>query len=129
MSKVLVVDDSYAEMQMIESMLKAAHHSVIALPDADHVEDLIVAEGPDVIVLDVVLPGRNGFQVCRDLRSDERFAHIPVVLCTSKGQESDKFWGKQQGANAHIAKPFTAGELLATVERVLNGNRRNDVSL
>ena len=61
--------------------------------------------GWDVIVLDVVMPGRNGFQACRDLKSDDRFKNIPIVLCTSKGQESDKFWGQQQGANGYVVKP------------------------
>jgi DNA-binding response OmpR family regulator len=119
MSKVLVVDDSYAEMQMIESILKGAHYSVVALPDADHLEDVIAADKPAVIVLDVVMPGRNGFQVCRDLKNDKRFSNIPIVLCTSKGQESDKFWGLQQGANAHVVKPFKAEDLLAAVRRAL----------
>jgi DNA-binding response OmpR family regulator len=123
MSKVLVVDDSYAEMQMMESILKGADYSVTALPDADHIEDIIVADKPDVIVLDIVMPGRNGFQVCRDLKSDERFFGIPIVLCTSKGQESDKFWGLQQGANAHVVKPFKAKDLLAAVKQALQPQR------
>jgi twitching motility two-component system response regulator PilH len=117
--KILVVDDSYAEMQMMESVLKGAEYSVVALPDAAHIEEIIVADKPDVIVLDIVMPGRNGFQVCRDLKTDERFVDIPIVLCTSKGQESDKFWGMQQGANAHVVKPFKAQDLLAAVKRVL----------
>ena len=66
------------------------------------------------------MPGRNGFQACRDLKSDDRFKNIPVVLCTSKSQESDKFWGQQQGANGYIVKPFKGEELLATVKKALN---------
>jgi DNA-binding response OmpR family regulator len=123
MRRILVVDDSYAEMQMIESILKAADYSVVALPDADHIEDIIVADKPDVIVLDIVMPGRNGFQVCRDLKHDERFFAIPIVLCTSKGQESDKFWGLQQGATAHVVKPFKAKDLLAAVKQALESQR------
>jgi DNA-binding response OmpR family regulator len=123
MHRVLVVDDSYAEMQMMESLLKGADYSVVALPDADHIEDIIVADKPDVIVLDIVMPGRNGFQVCRDLKNDERFSGIPIVLCTSKGQESDKFWGLQQGANAHVVKPFKAQDLLAAVKQALRCQR------
>ena len=119
MAKILVVDDSYAEMQMMESILKSAQYSVVALPDAAHIEEIIVADKPDVIVLDIVMPGRNGFQVCRDLKSDERFFNIPIVLCTSKGQESDRFWGVQQGASAHVVKPFKAQDLLAAVTTAL----------
>lgn len=119
MSKIVVVDDSYAELQMIESYLKAASHTVVSFPNTDKLEDKIAAEKPDLIVLDVVMPGRNGFQACRDLKNDDRFKGIPIVLCTSKGQESDKFWGQQQGANGHVVKPFKSEDLLAAVKRAL----------
>lgn len=120
MSKIVVVDDSYAELQMIEGYLKAANHTVVSFPNTDKLEDKIAAEKPDLIVMDVVMPGRNGFQACRDLKNDDRFKGIPVVLCTSKGQESDKFWGQQQGANGHVVKPFKAEDLLAAVKRALS---------
>ncbi|GMV51428.1 MAG: Transcriptional regulatory protein OmpR [Nitrospirae bacterium] len=120
MSKIVVVDDSYAELQMIESYLKSANHTVVSYPNADKLEDKLAADRPDLIVLDVVMPGRNGFQACRDLKSDDRFKNIPIVLCTSKGQESDKFWGQQQGANGYVVKPFKAEDLVAAVKRALN---------
>jgi twitching motility two-component system response regulator PilH len=113
------VDDSYAELQMIESYLKAASHTVVSFPNTEKLEDKIAAEKPDLIVMDVVMPGRNGFQACRDLKNDDRFKGIPIVLCTSKGQESDKFWGQQQGANGHVVKPFKSEDLLAAVKRAL----------
>jgi DNA-binding response OmpR family regulator len=99
MSKIVVVDDSYAELQMIEGYLKAASHTVVSFPNTDKLEDKIVSEKPDLIVMDVVMPGRNGFQ---------------------KGQERDKFWGQQQGANGYVVKPFKAEDLLAAVKRALN---------
>jgi twitching motility two-component system response regulator PilH len=120
MSKIVVVDDSVAEQQLIESYLKAAHHTVVICPNTDHLEDKIIAEKPDLIVMDVVMPGRNGFQACRDLKSDDRFKGIPIILCTSKGNESDKFWGQQQGANAHVVKPFKSDDLLQVVKRLLH---------
>jgi twitching motility two-component system response regulator PilH len=119
MSKIVVVDDSYAELQMIESYLKAASHTVVSFPNTEKLEDKIAAEKPDLIVMDVVMPGRNGFQACRNLKNDDRFKGIPIVLCTSKGQESDKFWGQQQGANGHVVKPFKSEDLLAAVKRAL----------
>lgn len=119
MSKIVVVDDSYAELQLIEAYLKTAQHTVVSFPNTDQLEDKIAAEQPDLIVMDVVMPGRNGFQACRDLKNDERFKNIPVVLCTSKGNESDKFWGQQQGANGHVVKPFKSEELLQAVKRAL----------
>jgi DNA-binding response OmpR family regulator len=120
MSKIVVVDDSYAELQLIEGYLKSANHTVISYPNTDKLEDKLAVDKPDLIVLDVVMPGRNGFQACRDLKSDDRFKNIPVVLCTSKGQESDKFWGQQQGANGYVVKPFKAEDLVAAVKRALN---------
>jgi len=121
MSKIVVVDDSYAELQLIESYLKAAHHTVVSFSNTDKLEDKIAEEKPDLIVLDVVMPGRNGFQACRDLKNDDRFKNIPIVLCTSKGNESDKFWGQQQGASGHVVKPFKSDDLLQAVKRALNG--------
>ena len=120
MSKIVVVDDLYAELQLIEGYLKSANHTVISYPNTDKLEDKLAVDKPDLIVLDVVMPGRNGFQACRDLKSDDRFKNIPVVLCTSKGQESDKFWGQQQGANGYVVKPFKAEDLVAAVKRALN---------
>ncbi len=120
MSKIVVVDDSYAELQMIEGYLKSANHTVVSYLSADKLEEKLAIEKPDLIILDVVMPGRNGFQACRDLKNDDRFKNIPVVLCTSKGQESDKFWGQQQGANGYVVKPFKPEDLLAAVKRALN---------
>jgi DNA-binding response OmpR family regulator len=119
MSKIVIVDDVYSEVQLIEGILKSANHTVVSYLTADKLEEKLAIEKPDVVILDVIMPGRNGFQACRDLKSDDRFKDIPIVLCTSKGQESDKFWGQQQGANAYIAKPFKPEDLLAAVKKVL----------
>ena len=101
MSKIVVVDDSYAELQLIEGYLKSANHTVVSYPNTDKLEDKLALDKPDLIVLDVVMPGRNGFQACRDLKSD-------------------KFWGQQQGANGYVVKPFKAEDLVAAVKRALN---------
>lgn len=119
MSKVVVVDDVYAELQLIEGYLKSANHTVVSYLSADKLEEKLAGDRPDLIILDVIMPGRNGFQVCRDLKSDDRFKNIPVMLCTSKAQESDKFWGQQQGANAYVVKPFKPDELLSAVKKAL----------
>lgn len=119
MSKIMVVDDSYAEMQLIEGCLKGANHTVVTFPNSEKLEEKVASEKPDLIVLDVVMPGRNGFQACRDLKNDDRTKNIPIILCTSKGNESDKFWGQQQGANGHIVKPFKPEDLLAAIKKVM----------
>jgi len=119
MGKIVVVDDSYAELQLIESVLKGANHTVVSYPNTEKLEEKLLTDRPDMIIMDVVMPGRNGFQACRDLKNDERFKSIPVVLCSSKGQESDKFWGQQQGANGYVVKPFKNEDLVAAVKKVL----------
>jgi DNA-binding response OmpR family regulator len=119
MSKITVVDDSNAELQLIENYLRSARHTVVSYPNCDKLEDKLASDKPDLIILDVIMPGRNGFQACRDLKNDDRFKSIPVLLCTSKGQESDKFWGKQQGADGYVVKPFKAEELLTAVNKLL----------
>ncbi|MDZ4732238.1 MAG: response regulator [Nitrospirota bacterium] len=119
MSKIVVVDDSYADVQLIEAFLKAANYTVVSFPNSDQLEDKVASEKPDLIVMDVVMPGRNGFQACRDLKSDDRCKNIPIILCTSKGNASDKFWGERQGANGYIVKPFKTEDLLATVKKVM----------
>lgn len=119
MGKIVVVDDSYAELQLIESVLKGASHAVVSYPNTEKLEEKLLTDRPDLIIMDVVMPGRNGFQACRDLKNDERFKSIPVILCSSKGQESDKFWGQQQGANGYVVKPFKNEDLLAAVKKIL----------
>jgi CheY-like chemotaxis protein len=119
MSKIIVVDDSYAELQLIEGCLKAANYTVVSFPSSDKLEEKVAAEKPDLIVMDVVMPGRNGFQACRDLKSDDRCKHIPIILCTSKNNESDRFWGQQQGANNYITKPFKTEDLLVAVKKAI----------
>lgn len=119
MSKIVVVDDSYADIQMIEGCLKGANHTVVPYASTDDLEEKVAIEKPDLIVLDVIMPGRNGFQACRDLKNDDRCKTIPILLCTSKGNESDKFWGLQQGANGYIVKPFKAEDLLAAVKKAM----------
>ena len=89
-------------------------------------EERLTVDLPDLIILDILMPGRNGFQACRDLKTDQRFKNIPIVLCSTKGQESDKFWGQQQGASAYVVKPFKAEELLTAVRRVLPSRDTND---
>ncbi len=120
MSKIVVVDDSFAEAQMIEGYLKAANHTVITYSNTDKLEEKLVNDKPELLVMDVVMPGRNGFQACRDIKNDDRLKSIPVILCTSKGNDSDKFWGEQQGANGYVVKPFKAEDLLMAVKKALH---------
>jgi DNA-binding response OmpR family regulator len=115
--KILVVDDSQAETRLLQSVLQQAGFHSVAINDPTRVEEKIEEERPNVILLDVVMPQRNGFQVCRDLKNQESYAKIPVILVTSKTAPSDRYWGEQQGANGYVAKPFTPDELISAVKR------------
>ncbi len=115
--KVLIVDDSPAEVKLMTSLLEKEGYWPVGLNDPKLVEEAIVHERPSVILLDIVMPDRNGYQVCRDLKGNAEFNSIPVIMVTSKGSASDKFWGEQQGADGYVTKPFTRDELLRAVRR------------
>jgi len=115
--KVLIVDDSPAQVKLIQSFLENEGYRPIGLNDPKRVEEAIAVERPSVILLDVVMPERNGFQVCRELKGSTEFNTIPVILVTSKDSASDKYWGQQQGADGYVTKPFTREELLRAVRR------------
>lgn len=117
MKKILIVDDSLAESRLMEALLQEAGYIPVAISDARAIEAMIENERPQLILLDVVMPERNGFQVCRDLKARNEFARIPVVLVTSKNTDSDKFWAQQQGADGYVTKPFTKEQLLGAVQK------------
>ncbi len=117
LKKVLIVDDSPAQVKLIQSLLEPEGYFSVALHDPRRVEDTITAERPSLILLDVVMPERNGFQVCRELKENVKFNAIPVILVTSKDTASDRYWGQQQGADGYVTKPFTREELLRAVRR------------
>jgi DNA-binding response OmpR family regulator len=115
--KVLIVDDAPSQVQLIKGLLEPEGYWPVGLNDPKRIEELISSERPSVILLDVVMPGRNGFQVCRELKSSAEFSSIPVILVTSKDTPSDRYWGEQQGADGYVTKPFTREELLRAVRR------------
>jgi len=116
-TKVLVVDDSQAEIRLLQSVLQQGGFHSVAISDPTKIEETIEEERPNVILLDVVMPQRNGFQALRELKSQEPYSRIPVILVTSKAAPSDRYWGEQQGANGFVAKPFTPEELINAVRR------------
>ena len=106
--KVLIVDDSPAQVKLIQGLLEPEGYWPVGLSDPKRVEEAIAIEKPNVILLDVVMPERNGFQVCRELKGNIKFNAIPVILVTSKDTASDRYWGQQQGADGYVTKPFHA---------------------
>ena len=116
-AKVMVVDDAYSELKLMESILVGAGHQVVSLIDGDALEDKVTSERPDVLLLDIVMPKRNGYELLRALKRNAQTKTTPVVLVSSKNQESDRAWGKRQGADDYLAKPFTSDQLLTMVGR------------
>jgi CheY-like chemotaxis protein len=121
MARILIADDSATDLAFIHEALKGTPHQLVTARDGQEAEAKVRAQAFDLIILDVVMPQKNGFQVCRDLKKDPRFQHIPIILTTSKSGDSDKFWGKKQGADEYITKPFEPVDILLAVKRQLGG--------
>jgi twitching motility two-component system response regulator PilH len=121
MSTVLVVEDSLAQRQMISDLLKSSGLKVAVASDGVEALENIQKFNPDLVVLDIVMPRMNGYEVCRRLKADPKTQNVPVVMCSSKGEEFDRYWGMKQGADAYIAKPFQPTELIGTVKQLLRG--------
>ena len=121
MSKVLVVDDSLTQRQIISDLLKDDGMIVAIARDGQEALDRVSKHAFDLVVLDIVMPKMNGYEVCRKIKSDPRTKDVPVVMCSSKGEEFDRFWGMKQGADAYIAKPFNRPEFISTIRRLLRG--------
>jgi CheY-like chemotaxis protein len=119
MSKILVVDDVPSELEIICRILQDAGMQVIRAGDGEEAIALIREVPPDLVVLDVVMPRMNGFEVIRELRSDRATAHLPVVFCTHKNTDIDKAWGTDLGADAFLSKPFEPQQLVNIVQRLL----------
>mgnify|MGYP001316471643 CR=1 FL=1 len=117
--KILVVDDSWTELTLISTPLRNSGFEVITAIDGDEALEKVFRERPHCIVLDVVLPKQNGFQLCRKLKDWEGSRHIPIILLTSKSTPLDKSWGLRQGADMYMTKPFDTDELVANVRRLV----------
>lgn len=116
--KILVVEDSPTERHMLlEALTKKGYEVVVAVDGNDGVAKA-KAEMPDLIIMDVVMPGVNGFQATRQITRDESTRHIPVIICTTKNLETDKIWGMRQGALAYMVKPIDHTQLLERIATI-----------
>ncbi len=113
--KILLVDDSKTELHHLSDILGKRGYAVRTAENGDEAMRRLEEQLPDLILMDVVMPGQNGFQLTRQITRDPRYAEVPVIMCTSKGQETDKVWGLRQGARDYIVKPVQADELLAKI--------------
>jgi len=117
-SKILVVDDSKTELHHLSELLHKRGYTVRTAASGEEAMRKLAEEKPDLILMDVVMPGQNGFQLTRAITRDPRFADVPVIMCTSKNQETDRVWGMRQGAKDYIVKPVQADELIAKIRQL-----------
>jgi twitching motility two-component system response regulator PilH len=113
--KILVVDDSPTERAFIQNLLVKNGYEVVLADSGENGIAKAKSEKPDLVLMDVVMPGLNGFQATRTISRDEETKHIPVMICTTKSQETDKIWGMRQGARDYVVKPIVEAELLAKI--------------
>ncbi|HWU84938.1 MAG TPA: response regulator [Rhodocyclaceae bacterium] len=111
--KILVVDDSATERHVLVTLLEGKGYTIITASNGEEGVAAAKREQPDLILMDVVMPGMNGYQATRTISRDEATKHIPVIMCTSKDQETDKIWGMRQGALDYLVKPVDGDALLA----------------
>lgn len=114
--KVLVVDDSKTELMYMTNLLQKKGMQVRTAENADEAFRRLAEELPDLILMDVVMPGKNGFQLTRTISRDPLYADVPIILCTSKNLETDRVWGMRQGARGYITKPVNPLELQAQID-------------
>ena len=119
MSRILIVDDSPTESFKISGVLKRHGHEVLAAESGEQALQVARDSQPDLILMDIVMPGLNGFQATRQLTRDPATSAIPVVMLTSKSQEADRIWGERQGARGYLVKPVDDSVLVATISQVL----------
>ena len=120
MVKVLVVEDTPSEMKLMTLYLKDNGYQVISADNAKDGLSLVDKEKPDVVITDVVMEGMNGFEFCRTLKKNPDTSKIPVIACTSRDQDLDKLWGKKQGVDVYVTKPYSQDDIINAVKSVAN---------
>ena len=121
MARILVVDDSPTETEAFRSMLEKNGHQVLTAENGADGVEVARREKPDVVLMDIVMPGLNGFQATRQLTKDPSTQHIPVIIVTTKDQETDRVWGKRQGARDYLTKPVDENLLLQVIASLIPG--------
>lgn len=120
MANILIIDDSPTDIRVFTTLLERAGHHVAAVSSAEEGIERVRSELPDLIIMDVIMPGMNGFQATRTLSRDPVTAAVPIVMITTKSMETDRVWGLRQGARAFITKPVQEKELRACINDLLS---------
>ena len=119
MARILIVDDSPTDVRVLTGMLERAGHQVSSAASAEDGIARARQELPDLILMDVIMPGTNGFQATRTLSRDPDTSHIPVIICTTKNMETDRIWGMRQGAKDFVTKPPSERDLVSRIQTLL----------
>jgi DNA-binding response OmpR family regulator len=118
MTTVLLVEDSLTETEVITRHLRQAGLTVISVTSGEEARVQLQSQKPDLVILDVILPGQSGFELCREIKTNSHTQAIPVVICSTKGTEADKLWGSMLGADAYIPKPIDQKALMQTIQQL-----------
>lgn len=121
MSRILIIDDSPTEMHLLKSMLEKHGHEILEATSGEEGIETAKAQQPELVLMDVVMPEMNGFQATRKLSKMPETSAIPVIIVSTKSQETDKVWGLRQGAKEYLTKPVTESELIEKVNAIING--------
>lgn len=119
MVTVLVVEDTLSEQQLITNYLQDSGYQVIQANNGQEALEKTVKHQPDIVLTDVVMPGMNGFELCRSLKKNVATQSLPVIVCTSKNQELDRLWGMKQGVDVYVTKPFTKEEIIRAIRSLV----------
>ncbi|GAA0887933.1 response regulator [Rhodanobacter soli] len=119
MATILIIDDSPTDVRVFTTLLERAGHQVAAVSTAEEGIERVRTDLPDLVIMDVIMPGMNGFQATRTLTRDPKTQNVPIVMITTKSMETDRVWGLRQGARAFITKPVNEKELLACINELL----------
>jgi twitching motility two-component system response regulator PilH len=118
-AKILIAEDSATAVELIKRTLSPLGHQMVIATDGENAERMIMDEKPDLLILDIIMPRMNGFQLCRSLRSNPGFKDLPIIMITSMDRESDRYWGLKQGASEYLVKPVDPNLLLERVKAYL----------
>lgn len=119
MNTIMVVDDNAVVREMLSEQLKGKGFQVVLAKDGVEAMEQLQANRPDLVITDLVMPRMNGYELCRWIKNNPNFKDLPVIMCTSKSEEFDRYWGMKQGADAYITKPYHPPELIDAVKKLL----------
>jgi twitching motility two-component system response regulator PilH len=121
MARILIIDDSPTDVKVFSLLLERHGHQVSSAPNAEEGIEMARRDRPDLVLMDVILPGMNGFQATRTLSRDPATSDIPIIIVSTKNMETDRVWGLRQGAKDYLVKPPSERELIARINQLLGG--------